>query len=69
MRDIIASPSQISTSPSSGGQQKWWLTTKEALMTENGQNNPNIQDGGNAIRYMACLSQKGGSPTSRIGVR
>jgi hypothetical protein len=46
------------------------VTTKEALMTENGRNNPNIQDGGNAILYMACLlSQKGGSPTSRIGVR
>jgi hypothetical protein len=29
------------------------VTTKEALMTENGRNNPNIQDGGNAIRYMA----------------
>jgi hypothetical protein len=38
-------------------------------MTENGRNNPNIQDGGNAIRYMAwVLSQKGGSPTGRIGV-
>jgi hypothetical protein len=46
------------------------VTTKEALMTENGRNNPDIQDGGNAIRYMACLlSQKGGSATSRIGVR
>jgi hypothetical protein len=46
------------------------VSTKEALMTENGWNNPNIQDGGNAILYMACLlSQKGGSPTGRIGVR
>jgi hypothetical protein len=46
------------------------VTTKEALMAENGRHNPNIQDGGNVIRYMACLlSQKGGSPTSRIGVR
>jgi hypothetical protein len=37
------------------------VTTKEAMMTENGRNNPNMQDGGNAIRYMACLlSQKGG---------
>jgi hypothetical protein len=58
MRDIITSPSQISTTPSSCGP----CYNKGGTDDRNGRNNPNIQDGGNAIRYMACLlSQKGGT--------